>query len=357
MPARRLWVALCLIVLLAALAVWIVQAFTGDAGRAWRAMLINFQFFTALACGMVAWPAVVLAAQGKWSRSLEPVATSAAAFAPVSIVAFIALFVGREHWAAWITTRMDFQHVWLNVPFVFARDAIALAGLWILAIVFARQCRSQQPSRVLAGWLVFAYCAAFALLGFDMVMALDPKWYSALFGGYFFVSGFYIALAGWGLAAVLCCRGVERDRLHDLGKLIVAFSLLTAYMMYSQLLPIWYENMPEETRQIFPRLRQGKWAAFSWLLLALIYLGPLVILLTRWAKRTPAFLGIVCLALLAGMWIERWWLVAPTVGATAAIGLTEISLTVAFASALVLAMNFRLTCERAHNVPKDAGAL
>ena len=45
----------------------------------------------------------------------------------------------------------------------------------------------------------------------------------------------------------------DADRRHDLGKLIVAFSLLTTYMMFSQLIVIWYENLPDEVRFVIPR--------------------------------------------------------------------------------------------------------
>ena len=109
----------------------------------------------------------------------------------------------------------------------------------------------------LACWLAFAYCAVFTLLGFDMVMALDPHWFSTLFGGYFFVSGLYAALAAWTLITALRSAAPDKERLHDLGKLMVAFSLLTVYMMYSQLLPQWYENLPNEValRRAAPAFR------------------------------------------------------------------------------------------------------
>ena len=84
-------------------------------------------------------------------------------------------------------------------------------------------------------------------------MALDPHWYSLLFGGYFFISGMYIAVAAWVAPSATVDDRSTPDHLHDLGKLVVAFSLLTTYMMYSQLLPIWYENLPEEIRFLVPR--------------------------------------------------------------------------------------------------------
>jgi hypothetical protein len=97
----------------------------------------------------------------------------------------------------------------------------------------------------------------------------------------------------------------------DLGNLIIAFSLLTAYMMFSQLLPIWYENLRHEVRFVMPRAYGPNWTTVSAGLLATVYLGPLAMLLWRRVK-TGRGLAVVAGIVLAGMWVERWWLVTPT---------------------------------------------
>jgi hypothetical protein len=126
------------------------------------------------------------------------------------------------------------------------------------------------------------------------------------------------------------------ERRHDLGRLIVVFSLLTTYMMYSQLLVIWYGNLPEEVRFVIPRLTRPPWQYASAALLAAVYLGPLVMLLLIRAKRSPRFLGAVAAAVLIGMWLERWWLVTPTLGGELVLGMAELSITAAFTAAFAL---------------------
>jgi len=363
---KRAWA----VVFVAGLAAWVACAVGGDAPRAWRALLINFIFFTPLAAGMVLWPAVLRLCEGKWSKTIEPTALAALAFAPLSLVAFVVLWLGRTHWAAWTHAEHLHNAAWLNPRFLFTRDLIGLLVFWGLAAWFvrrARQCtasilladaavihnsaaapaakdggvtaeapQSKTPG-ALAAWLAFAYCVVFTLLAFDLVMALDPHWFSTLFGGYFFMSGLYAALAAWTLIAILG-RRAEVEQRHDLGRLLVAFSLITTYLMFSQLLPIWYENLPEEARFALPRLRTPPWPAIGVVLLATVYLGPLVALLTRWSKRTPWFLGTVSLAVLAGLWVERWWLVTPTLGGAATLGLPEVSMTASFVAAMALGM-------------------
>jgi hypothetical protein len=340
-PARRpLWAAVCAVVFIAGVAGWCACALGPDSERVWRALLINFIYFTPLAAGMVVWPALLTVARGEWFHGVARYAKAAVLFAPVSLLAFAALWLGRDRWAAWLHESGLPNAVWLDERFLFGRDAVALAVLWLLAIVFVR--RAGRRSKALAAWLVLAYCIVFTLLAMDLVMALDPHWFSTLFGGYFFISGMYAAVAAWTLAVLLQGRLAAASVRHDLGKLIVAFSLLTTYMMFSQLIVIWYENLPDEVRFVIPRLTKlaPPWPYVSAGLLALVYIGPLVFLLTVWSKRSRWYLAISCAAVLVGLWAERWWLVTPTLGGEMTIGLAELSLAAAFAAALVLCVGW-----------------
>ncbi len=324
------WLRIWPVVFVSGFTGWILLIFP-DPARAWRAFLINFIFFTPLAAGMVTWPAVVFSARGRWMGPAQRPAMTGLDFAPFSLLAFIALWVAGSYWAPWFQSKNPYQVVWLNPTFLFTRDFLALLLFWILAWRFKRRQETDRPGK-LAPWIVVVYCAVFSLLGFDLVMALDPQWFSSLFGGYFFISGMYIAVAGWTFLAVRQPE-VSVGQFRDLGKLIVTFSLLTTYLMFSQLIPIWYENLPAEVRFVVPRMNFRQWQWISIALLGVIYLGPLVFLLTRWSKKTPRFLRAVALAVLIGMWVERWWLVVPTFHRQIIFGLPEITITAAFLAA------------------------
>jgi hypothetical protein len=327
------------VVFAAGLAAWFVFGLNREPDRAWRALLVNFLYFSGLASGLAVWPAIVIASRGCWMGPIERTALAGASFAPVSLAAFGALWLGRAHWVGWLKYEDLSNAAWLNEPLLFARDAVALMVLWAMAWWFARSL-GRPRQKVRGAWLAFVFCVAWTLLAFDLVMAQDPAWISTLFGAYFFISSLYIAVAAWTFLALLKHPPEERgSRQEDLGKLIVAFSLMTTYLMFSQLLPIWYENIPHEARFVLPRLRLAPWKWISAALLPVVYLGPLVLLLTRRSKRTSWHLGVVSLAVLAGMWIERWWLVTPTLGGRPVLGLTELSITAAFVGALALAMS------------------
>ncbi len=334
--ASNLRTAAWIVLIAAGLAGWLVTMRLGEPARAWRALLVNFLFFTPLAGGLVVWSAVLQVSHGSWQGRLERLTRLGFAFAPVSVVVLAVLWVFSAQWAPWRAGSQFVQGAWLSPGFLFGRDLAALIGFWIVAAVYWSY-RTRGNCRRLAGWFIVTYAVAFSLLGFDLVMALDPIWYSTLMGGYFFMSGMYIAIAAWTLLSIYHPAGTA-DRLHDLGKLIVTFSMITTYLAYSQLLPIWYENLPREVHYEIPRLHLGNWQWVAWGLLVTVYLGPLVLLLTRWSKRTRWFLGGVSVLVLAGMWVERWWLVAPTFEPVLTFGMAEVTITAACFGALALAL-------------------
>jgi hypothetical protein len=182
--------------------------------------------------------------------------------------------------------------------------------------------------------VVLAYGWIFSLLGFDLVSGLDPHWYSSLFGGYFFISALYAATVLWTLFLTLR-DDVSGNILHDFGSLIVATSLLTTAMLYSQLLPLWYTNLEHEVRFLTVRMNLAPWSNISLMLLATVYLGPLIFLLPRRAKRTPWYLGLVSFILLFFLWIERLWLITPVFKPhRLEIGFVELSIALAFGASM-----------------------
>jgi len=322
--------------LLWGLVIWVLCAVLGDANRAWRAVLVNFIYFTSLSAGMVVAPAMVLAARGEhWlnDRIRRPALLSLG-FAPVCFLAFFVLWLGRKWWAGWLHEDNLPNAAWLNSWFLFPRNAVALALLWGLAAWHAMGIGG-RPRKGLAAWLCLVYACVLSLLAFDFVMALDPHWYSTLFGGYFFITAMYMGVNGWTFSVLRLDPPVGAPFRKDLGKLIVAFSLLSTYMMFCQLIPIWYESLPQEVRFVIPRLRLAPWKYVSLLFIPTVYLGPLVLLLSNRLKGSFAYMRFMTLLLLVGMWFERWWEVTPALGGKMAIGLPEISMTAAFLALFV----------------------
>ena len=329
------WLLLWLLLAVAGVGGWVFLMNGPEYGRAWRSLLINFLFFSSLSGGLVVWPALVRTCNGRWHLRVERLAAAGITFAVPSVLALVALWVGSPQWAPWHQARFH-QGIWLDNSFLFGRDLMALLTFWGFAVCHLQQ-RRKGGGRRCGIVLLLVYCLTFSLLGFDLVMALDPHFHSSLAGGYFFISGLYIALTFWAFLASWQ-RESAPDELHDLGKLMVGFSLMTTYLMYAHLLPFWYENLPREVRFLVPRMHNEGWSLVSYLLLCLVYFGPMVLLLPARFKRSRRPLGVVSSLVLLGMWVERWWLVTPTFDPLVRLGLSELSLAAGFAGLLGLGM-------------------
>jgi len=341
---------LAAIVLLALLA-WIAAGIWWDARRAWAMLLTDFLFLSSLSAGLVVWPAIVIVSRGTWMGTTQRTALAGIVLLPVCVLILLVLIIGGRYWAPWLGQNLP-NSWWLNAGFLFTRDMISLIVFTGLAWWFVWAMRQGRQPKRLAAWLIFIYSIVFSILGIDLAMGLDPRWYSLVFGIYFFISGLLIAIVGWLLISATVDATATPDQLSDQAKLVITFSMLTAYLMYCQLLPIWYENMPQETRYLVPRMNDvTHWPNISIVLLALVYLGPLVLFLRRDAKRSYTYAGTMAGVILAALWLERWWLVMPSLGEPLRFGFAEITGVAALVAGLLL---FGLWLRRSV-VPQGAG--
>ena len=99
--------------------------------KAWQAYLINFLLWSAIAQGALLFSAVMHMTRARWSGPLSDLSESFAFFFPVSFVLFLILFIGKSHIFPWLHEDLHGKEVWLNVPFLFARDGIGLFVLYI----------------------------------------------------------------------------------------------------------------------------------------------------------------------------------------------------------------------------------
>ena len=67
----------------------------------------------------------------------------------------------------------------------------------------ARWAAAWRKQQILSPALIIALAFLLSLLGFDLVMSLDPRWYSTLFGGYFFIGCFYTGIVALYLLSML----------------------------------------------------------------------------------------------------------------------------------------------------------
>jgi hypothetical protein len=129
-----------------------------------------------------------------------------------------------------------------------------------------------------------------------------------------------------------------------LGKLLLGFNLTYLAMVWAQYIVIWYGNLPEETHFVILRIWQKPWALLSWSVLALSVLIPFLVFLSRRAKQVPWLVLCVGVSISAGLWIERYVLIVPSLwsGPRAPFGWIEVGITAGFLGAAGLSYLFFL---------------
>ena len=267
----------------------------------------------------------------------------------------VGLFFGRAILYPWVTTPVAVKAVWLNVPFFFGRNLVlalvtfatcyAFAGALLRDSVPPGDERDRARRNRLAVIVLFLWMITVSLWGFDFVMALDPVWYSGLFGGYFVVSSLYTTFC---LLAILTIRANSRGvasippaAVQDVAKLQFAMSIMWMYFFWSQYLVIWYGNVPVETRFFVHRFFLQPWQTLAWVIFAIGWLIPFSYLVTRLTGRPPQRHGplvVVALMGLVAIFLERVFVVFPSVAAQSRLpfGVRDLLVTLGFFSLFVL---------------------
>jgi hypothetical protein len=322
--------------------------------RAWAALLMAGFLLTGFGLAGVVFVATQYACGAGWSASFRRVPEAMAAILPWGAGALAVVFLMHPSTYPWTqhTPHPGFQQLWLSRGFFLARFAVYIA-LWTgFATAIVRTSRRQDRDagvghthrnvRLSIAFLV-VFAVTFWLASFDWVMSLEPHWASTIFGIYNFAGMFSGGLALLILLVLWLRRAgplrdfVNEEHLHDLGKLLFAFSTFWMYIWFSQYMLIWYANITEETAYYVARLHNA-WAPLFLLNMILNWAAPFAALLPRGAKRSPRALGRVAAVVLAGRILDVYLMIAPPLqGARPLLGIWEVGVLAGAAGVLVLA--------------------
>ena len=269
---------------------------------------------------------------GEWGVLIRRPIGAATRVLPVLTVLFLPIAFGVFRLYPWTDAALvardevlQHKHLYLNVPFFLAR-AVFYFVAWNALAYFLNSWSLQQdanPDPRIArrmqklsagGLLVYGLTITFA--SFDWMMSLDPHWYSTMYG--------VLAMGGQGLTGIaflivvvvwLSRRPplsaiVLPSHLHDLGNLMLAFTMLWAYFSFSQYLIIWAGNLPAEIDWYLHRSFTS-WRVIALALVVAHFAVPFVLLLSRRIKRQADLIVKVALWVLAVRLLDLLWLIAP----------------------------------------------
>ena len=364
---RQIWIA-CFVIGVIAFAYLL---FTNPL-RAWGAWTINTLIFLGIAQGGLALAGAIRLSNGRWGGPIVRIAESYSAYLPFGIATMVVL-LGAGIWTylPWTSHVDPRQAPFLNVPFLYIRTLGGLLLFWWLARKLVRASLRRDlhllgpyaPAELKARWdkiaggwkgdeaeakaysheaahlspqIVLTFVAFYTVMAWDFIMALTPNWVSALFGWWVYAGAF---ISGIAVTAFLATQLRAKYRLEayitpnmfwDIGKVLFAWCIFWAYLFWSQYLPIWYANMPEETWWVFLRFEEP-WRTLSFAAFTLIFVIPFLGLLNKTSKTNPFLLATFCGIVLTGLWIERHVLVMPSLNPSQVwVGLPEIGVTIGF---------------------------
>jgi hypothetical protein len=303
-----------------------------DPGQFFRSYLYAYIFCLGLSIGSLGILLLHNTVGGKWGVVIRRLLESGARTFPLMVVLLIPVLFGMESLYLW--ARQDiaahdkviqWKAPYLNVPFFLVRMAVYF-GLWMLYTwVLNRksleQDRTGDPAIIVRmrqisapGLVVFVLSATFCF--FDLIMSLEPHWFSTIYGAMFLIGQVILTVSFVvAILVVLSKRPPFSEILsvrhfHDLGNLLLTFTILWTYLSFSQFLIIWSANLPEEIPWYIRRM-SGGWGVIAVLLLVFHFFVPFLILLQRFVKRNPNLLQKIAVGMIVMRLLDVYWVVEP----------------------------------------------
>lgn len=241
----------------------------------------------------------------------------------------VALYWGKEGVRAFgVLDVSDFS--WWNPAWLYLRMGAVLLLAWIMGqmwsgLVARNQVWDKTFCRGRAALCMIIPVMTLGLLGIDILGGSSGTVLS-MFPVYLIAYALLASLACALLVAVLF-RGLDGgDHLSwiRMGGMLTAMVLIKAYIVYSQYLVTWYAAIPEEFS--FYAAACSGWSLVLVLALTTGLLLPFAVLLFPALRRNPRVLGMVCLSILAGSFLEACWLFGPQLGVSPDTWLTWLPL-------------------------------
>ena len=348
---RPFWLAtipLSLIVLWSVFAFgWQYYRGLGETGMghpvSWAFYLINFVFFIGISHAGTLISAILRITYAGWrtpiTRAAEVVTVFALAAGPTNIL----FDLGRSDKFHWVALHANFISPLLwDFTCIMMYFITCVLFLYVLMIPDIALLRDRFPRRrwlykpLSFGWTgterqerILNRLSAFLCIAVIPVavsvhtvvswvfgMQTQPMWHSTIFGPYFVAGAIYSGIAVIVLVATLLRRiyhledYLQPKHFNNLGLLLLTMTLLWFYFTLAEYLTTIYGSGEAEVAVFWAKFT-GEYAIPFWSMAFLCFVIPFFILAF---KRTRTILGtsVASVAVLVGMWLERYLIIIPT---------------------------------------------
>jgi hypothetical protein len=303
--------------------------------QALRSWLLGFIFWAGIGIGGLGIVLLQYLTGGAWGVVIRRTAEAASRTLPIIFILFLPILIGVTHLYEWTHLPADDYAIahrgWYMTVSGWITRSIIYFILWgVMMYLLNKWSREQdaatdyeQSARILgtatrfSGPTLVIYCLVVSFAVVDWLMTLDPHWFSTIWG-LLFVAGW--ALSCFCFSVIILAylwdkapmnRVLGKRHFHDLGKLMLALTMVWAYFNFSQFLIIYSGNIPEETVWYLARTRYG-WQFIGVLLIVFHFAVPFLILLSRDIKRQPKRLAYLAAFILLMRVVDMYYIIGPS---------------------------------------------
>jgi hypothetical protein len=310
-----------------------IVCFVVEPRQAMQAYLVGYMLFIGFTLGCLGWLMLWHLTSGRWGLPMRRIWEAGTRNIAYAAIAFVPILLGHKLLYSWADPTQHFEgHLkYLTAHFLnlklFTVRAIIYFAVWFLLITLLNRWSAIQDRPYgtwlgrkfnvvsSAGMVLYFWTMTFAAI--DWVMSLTPGWPSTIFPLIVIIGQ---AILGMGLAIIVGRILVQYEPMNvlmdevvfwDNGKLLLALTMLWAYMNFSQWLIIWSGNLPEEIHWYLARLRGG-WGAVALFLVVFHFAVPFAILLSQSLKKDPRKLALIAGWMIFMRLVDLFWVTAPS---------------------------------------------
>jgi Ni/Fe-hydrogenase subunit HybB-like protein len=316
---------------------------------AWGFAIVNFVWWVGIGHAGTLISAILLLLRQSWRNSINRFAEAMTLFAVACAGMFPVLHLGRPWLAYWLFPYPNTMNVWPQFRSPLVWDVFAVSTYFTVSLLFwyqglipdlatLRDRAVNRHTRTIYGFLAMGwrgsarhwkrYHTAYLILAglatplvlsvhtvvsYDFTIAVVPGWHSTIFPPFFVAGAIY---SGFAMVLILAIPiryfyGLEdfvtMRHLENSGMIMLATGLIVAYGYIMEPFMAWLSGNQYDMYQFWDRAHGPYW----WVFLSLITMNVVIpqVLWIPKVRRNPAWLFLISLDVLIGMWIERFVIV------------------------------------------------
>ncbi len=349
-------VAVCGGIVAWALFAWVYQIANGFGSTGlrrpvyWGLYIVNFVFWIGISHAGTLISAILRLTGAEWRRPVTRAAEAITVFCLMIGGLFPIIHISRPWFFYWILPYANERMLWPNFRSPLFWDLTAILTYLSGSVVYLylplipdfaemaerstgarrrayrwlslgwrgsdRQWQALERAMKLMAIVILAIAVSVhSVVAYDFSMSLTPTWHNTIFPPYFVVGAIFSGIAALVVVMATLRRlmGLQEylREVHfvNLGKLLLLMSLIWGYFTFSEHLTTWYGNLPVEM-DVFRAREHGIYGTLFWIMVTCNLAFPLVLLGVSKLRRIST--TVVCgIAVLIGMWLERFLIVIP----------------------------------------------